>query len=66
MSDIKGMKMPRGKRESIIRFEFPVPPLGEQERIVREVAVLEGRIAAAKRTIAECKTKKAAVLEKYL
>lgn len=30
----KGAKMPRGNKEAIMNFEFPLPSLAEQERIV--------------------------------
>ena len=31
----KGAKMPRGDKSAIMEFEIPVPPLEEQERIVK-------------------------------
>ena len=34
MLNPSGTKMPRGRREWIARFAFPLPPLAEQERIV--------------------------------
>ena len=35
MSDVKGMKMPRGKKETISSYEVPLIPLDEQEKIVK-------------------------------
>lgn len=35
MSDVKGIKMPRGKKETISSYEVPLIPLDEQEKIVK-------------------------------
>ena len=35
MSNVKGMKMPRGKKETISSYEVPLIPLDEQEKIVK-------------------------------
>ena len=34
MQFAKGAKMPRGDKASIMKFQIPIPPLAEQERIV--------------------------------
>ena len=34
MKNAKGAKMPRGDKESIMKYEIAIPPLEEQERIV--------------------------------
>ncbi len=34
MQFAKGAKMPRGDKASIMKYEIPIPPLSEQERIV--------------------------------
>lgn len=34
MQNAKGAKMPRGNKEAILKYFFPVPPLDEQKRIV--------------------------------
>ena len=44
MENVTGTKMPRGKRDWIKQFEFPLPPLAEQRAIV---ARLEKELAAA-------------------
>lgn len=66
MSDIKGMKMPRGKKETIIRYEVPIPSLEEQKRIVAEVEKIETKISDAQRVIDEAADKKKAILEREL
>lgn len=66
MSGKKGMKMPRGDKNTIPDYKIPVPPLAEQQRIVSLVSALEEKIAAAKHVMAECPQKKQAVLDKWL
>ena len=34
IQNAKGAKMPRGNKEAILKYSFPVPPLDEQKRIV--------------------------------
>ena len=34
MQFAKGAKMPRGSKEAVMEYKFPLPPLSEQERIV--------------------------------
>ena len=46
MRDVSGTKMPRGKREHIMRFSLPLPPLSEQKAIV---ARLDEALARATR-----------------
>ena len=40
MSDVKGLKMPRGKKETIERFQIVLLDMDEQKRIVAECCVL--------------------------
>lgn len=46
MLNPSGTKMPRGRREWIARFAFPLPPLAEQERIVAHLERTLGAIDA--------------------
>lgn len=46
MLNPSGTKMPRGRREWIARFAFPLPPLAEQERIVAHLEQTLGAIDA--------------------
>lgn len=41
MSDAKGMKMPRGKKDTIASFEVEIPSIEEQEKIINEVESLK-------------------------
>jgi type I restriction enzyme M protein len=41
MSDVKGMKMPRGKKDTIASFEVEIPSIEEQKKIVKEVESIE-------------------------
>lgn len=66
MTDVKGMKMPRGKKEVIERYSVPVPPLEVQREMVARISEHEREIAAAKQVIAAAPAKKQAILDKYL
>jgi len=35
MQAVKGVKMPRGNKTAIMQYKIPVPPIAEQERIVK-------------------------------
>ena len=41
MSDVKGMKMPRGKKDTIASFEVEIPSIEEQKKIIKEVESIE-------------------------
>ena len=66
MQDIKGMKMPRGKKETIESFEIPVPALSDQKAIIEKVKVLEKQIAELKAEIASVPAAKKSILDKAL
>ncbi len=66
MSEKKGMKMPRGDKNTIPDYKISLPPLTEQKRIVGLVTAEEQKIAAAKQIMAECPERKRAVLQKWL
>lgn len=44
MQNAKGAKMPRGNKEAILKYSFPVPPLDEQKRIVNILDKFEALI----------------------
>ena len=66
MSGKKGMKMPRGDKNTIPDYKIPVPSLAEQQKIVAQISTLEEKITAAKRVMAECPKKKQTILDKWL
>jgi len=66
MEGKKGMKMPRGDKDTIPNFEIVVPSLAEQERVVALVEAEEMKINDAKSVMASVKERKQAVLDKYL
>ena len=66
MSDVKGLKMPRGKKETIERFQFMLPNIEEQQRIVAKVSALDKEIRQMRTRMQECATNKQAILDKYL
>lgn len=66
MSDVKGMKMPRGNKDNIMRYEIPVIPLAEQQQVINQVKEYKEQINMAHKIIAGCPKRKKAVLEHYL
>ena len=66
MSDVKGMKMPRGNKDNIIRYAIPVPLPEIQRQIVEEISAYETKIAVAKAIINGSAERKQAILDKYL
>lgn len=66
MSDVKGMKMPRGNKDNIIRYSIPVPQLSIQQQIVAEISVHDAKIAEAKAIINNSAERKQTILDKYL
>lgn len=66
MTDVKGVKMPRGKREVIMRYPISVPTLSEQQHIIDEIVQLEKEIKTFQQTIADCPERKKKILVKFL
>ena len=66
MQDIKGLKMPRGKRDSIIRFSIILPQLSEQKSIVAKIQEIENEIASLKAICDGAAARKKAVLHREL
>lgn len=52
MAGANGAKMPRGNREQIMRFAFPLPSLSEQERIAGVLGAYDDLIAVNVRRMA--------------
>ena len=66
MNDVKGMKMPRGNKDNIIRYTIPVPSQKIQQQIVAEIFTYKIQIAEAKVVINSRAKRKRAILDKYL
>jgi restriction endonuclease S subunit len=63
---MKGISLPRIKKESFLRLNIPLPPLPEQQKIVAEIEALEAEITAAEAELTGIPAQKAEVLRKYL
>ena len=66
MSDIKGMKMPRGKKETIEKFEIILPSLDKQKEVVEKMSKIDEEISKAKQYVANASSAKQTILDKYL
>lgn len=66
MSDIKGMKMPRGKKETIEKFEIILPSLDKQKEVVEKMSKIDEEISKAKQYVANAYSAKQVILDKYL
>ena len=66
MNDVKGMKLPRGNKDNIIRYSIPKPHTSIQQQIVEEISIHEATIASAKSVIDSSAERKQAILDKYL
>ena len=62
----KGLKMPRGNREGIMRYAISLPSIAEQRRIAEEVAPWYQLIDEAKAVIGSCEGRKKKVVQKYI
>lgn len=66
MSGKKGVKMPRGNKEDIMKYGVPMPSVEEQRNVVDGIEALEKDIAEARGLIERLTAEKSAVLDKYL
>lgn len=62
----KGLKMPRGNREGIMRYAISLPSIAEQRRIAEEVALWYQLIDEAKAVMGSCEGRKKKVVQKYI
>ena len=63
MEGKKGIKMPRGNKEDIMKYKIPMPKIDEQKRIVAQIEALELEIAKARTLIDNAASEKQAILE---
>lgn len=66
MEGKKGLKMPRGNKEDIQKYQISVPSIAEQKRIVALIDDLQTQIAKHQSVIDNAAEKKSKILEKYL
>lgn len=66
MEGKKGVKMPRGDKDKILKYKVTVPPIQEQQKIVAEIEALELEITQAQEAIDNTPVEKAAILKRYL
>lgn len=66
MEGKKGIKMPRGNKEDILKYRIPIPSIDEQKRIVFQIEALESEITEARNLIENAASEKQAILDKYL
>lgn len=66
MEGKKGIKMPRGNKEDIMKYKIPMPNIDEQKRIVAQIETLELEITKARTLIGNVASEKQAILDKYL
>lgn len=66
MEGKKGVKMPRGNKEDIQKYQIPIPPIEEQRHIVSQIEALELEITKARNLIKSAANEKQLILDKYL
>ncbi|HAB41118.1 MAG TPA: hypothetical protein DCE24_04620 [Porphyromonadaceae bacterium] len=67
MQDVSGMKMPRGRKDTIEKFEIVLPKdIEEQRRIASEFIAIDTKIAKLRGIQEQIPSKKQAILDKYL
>ena len=66
MEGKKGVKMPRGNKEEIMKYRIPIPSIQEQRTAISKIEDLEKEIVEAQKIINNSPEQKAAILKKYL
>ena len=66
MTNVKGMKMPRGNKDHIMRYNIPVVSIAEQHIAVEQAKQYEQLITQATDVMEGCASRKRAILNKYL
>jgi type I restriction enzyme M protein len=66
MEGKKGVKMPRGNKEEIMKYKTLIPSIKEQQKIVSEIEALEREIAKAQEIIDRIPKQQEEILKKYL
>ena len=66
MQHVKGQKMPRADKASVLNYTIPVPALKKQQKTIAEIEKIETEIKAIQMKLAELKMAKDGVLQKHL
>ena len=67
MEGKKGIKMPRGNKEDILKYRIPITSsIDEQMRVVSQIEALETEITKARNLIENTASEKQTILDKYL
>lgn len=66
MEDVKGLKMPRGKKEHIERFQLRIPSIAEQHRLANQFLDYDVELSSLKAEQQSMPLRKQAILDKYL
>ena len=66
MTDVKGMKMPRGNKDHILRYQMPFIDMEEQLSIIEKVHEYENIISEDIKIMQSCSQRKREVLQDYI
>ena len=66
MSDVKGMKMPRGKKETISAYQIAVPSIEEQTDIVKKMCKLKKQMEKNIEIIKDCEEKREEIVQRNI
>ena len=66
MTDVKGMKMPRGNKDHMLRYQMPFIDMEEQLSIIEKVHEYENIISEAIKIMQSCSQRKREVLQNYI
>ena len=66
MQGARGVKMPRGDKQQILRYQLPVVALERQRKLIITIAEYEEQIHAAQEIMKGCTAKKRQVLMQFL
>lgn len=66
MKDVKGIKMPRGKKQHILRYSVLVPNPSIQQSIVAQVKELEQEIRTRESKLHELSEKRSRIISDFL
>ncbi|MDD7317852.1 MAG: restriction endonuclease subunit S [Prevotellaceae bacterium] len=66
MQDVKGLKMPRGKKEHVMRYSVMVPSQETQQEIVNTVRDIEQKIVEAHHDLDKLSAKRSTLIREFL